>query len=220
MSQTAPARTRASRSLGANTIGLVVAMAAIVVIAAIVGTFVYQSASSSAPSFGEITGGAFGDGTVAEDDGVLHAGVTVFDDRYPGITNLQPSLLHALRQAATDAAHQGVKVYINSGWRSRNYQDQLFRQAVSNYGSSDQAARWVDPPGMSAHESGDAVDIGPPDAAAWLSANGARYGLCQIYQNEPWHYELRPEAIARGCPRMYPDPTYDPRMRQGPGGSA
>jgi hypothetical protein len=62
--------------------------------------------------------------------------------------------------------------------------------------------------------SGDAVDIGPSDAATWLSEHGAVYGLCQIYGNEPWHYELRPEAIANGCPATYADPTQDPRMQQ------
>ncbi len=36
----------------------------------------------------------------------------------------------------------------------------------------------------------------------------------QIYSNEPWHYELRPEAIDHGCPPMYADPTQDPRMQQ------
>jgi hypothetical protein len=62
--------------------------------------------------------------------------------------------------------------------------------------------------------SGDAVDIGPSAARAWLSQHGAEYGLCQIYRNEPWHYELRPEAIDDGCPPMYADPTHDPRMRR------
>ena len=47
---------------------------------------------------------------------------------------------------------------------------------------------------------------------AWLSEHGAAYGLCQIYRNEPWHFELRPRAIESGCPPMYPDPTHDPRM--------
>ena len=61
-------------------------------------------------------------------------------------------------------------------------------------------------PNTSAHVSGDAVDIGPFDATAWLSEHGAEYGLCQIYSNEPWHYELRPEAIDHGCPPMYADP--------------
>ncbi len=69
-------------------------------------------------------------------------------------------------------------------------------------------------PDTSAHVSGDAVDIGPAEAKAWLSEHGARYGLCQIYRNEPWHYELRPEAVDSGCPPMYDDPTHDPRMRR------
>jgi D-alanyl-D-alanine carboxypeptidase len=62
--------------------------------------------------------------------------------------------------------------------------------------------------------SGDAIDIEPSDATAWLSERGAEYGLCQIYSNEPWHYELRPEAIDHGCPPMYGDPTHDPRMQR------
>jgi zinc D-Ala-D-Ala carboxypeptidase len=62
--------------------------------------------------------------------------------------------------------------------------------------------------------SGDAVDIGPSGAAAWLSEHGAKYGLCRIYGNEPWHYELRPEVIDHGCPPMYADPTHDTRMQQ------
>jgi hypothetical protein len=61
--------------------------------------------------------------------------------------------------------------------------------------------------------SGDAVDIGHADATAWLSAHGAEYGLCQIYANEPWHYELRPEAVDHGCPSMYADAAHDPRMQ-------
>ncbi|MEV4398700.1 hypothetical protein [Nonomuraea sp. NPDC049607] len=55
---------------------------------------------------------------------------------------------------------------------------------------------------------------GPSEEAGWLSRRGAAYGLCQIYRNEPWHYELRPEAAADGCPRKYADPTRDPRMRR------
>jgi hypothetical protein len=38
------------------------------------------------------------------------------------------------------------------------------------------------------------------------------YGLCQSYGNEPWHYELRPDAVDDGCPPIYADPTEDPRM--------
>jgi D-alanyl-D-alanine carboxypeptidase len=153
-------------------------------------------------------------GALGEADGLLPDRVTAFDGEYPGVANLNPDLLRALQRAATRAAKDGVEVFVTSGWRSRKYQEELFRQAVSEYGSEKQAAHWVATPGTSAHESGSAVDIGPVGAAAWLSRHGAAYGLCQIYRNEPWHYELRPAAIDRGCPRMYADPTRDPRTQQ------
>ncbi|WP_328616890.1 M15 family metallopeptidase [Amycolatopsis sp. NBC_00355] len=140
--------------------------------------------------------------------------VPVFDDETPAVANLDPGLLGALRRAATEAAHDGVAILVNGGWRSPAYQEHLLHEAVSKYGSATEAARWVATPATSAHVSGDAVDVGPAAARAWLSAHGAGYGLCQIYRNEPWHYELRLEAVDGGCPPMYPDPTHDPRMRQ------
>lgn len=151
---------------------------------------------------------------VTEADGVLPGGVTVFDDRYPGVGNLRPGLLRALRAAATDAAADGVRFVVNTGWRSPAYQVRLLREAVARFGSAEEAARWVATPDTSPHVSGDAVDIGGADARAWLAEHGARYGLCQIFRNEPWHYELRPEAVRLGCPPMYPDPSHDPRMRR------
>ena len=153
-------------------------------------------------------------GALGEADGAVPDGTTVFDDEIPGVANLDPALLGALREATTKAATDGVELSVDSGWRSRAYQERLLREAVSKYGSEAEAARWVAAPSTSAHVSGDAVDIGPSDATAWLSAHGAAYGLCQIYGNEPWHYELRPAAIADGCPAMYADAAHDPRMRR------
>ncbi|TKK90600.1 peptidase M15 [Herbidospora galbida] len=142
-------------------------------------------------------------------DGALPEDATVFDDEYPGVANLDPALLRALREAATDA---GIAFYVNSGWRSPKRQNQLLRDAVAQYGSKEEAARWVATAKRSRHVVGDAVDLGPPDATSWLAEHGAGYGLCQIYRNEPWHYELR--AADHGCPAMYADPTHDPRMHQ------
>ncbi|WP_234012250.1 M15 family metallopeptidase [Nocardia cyriacigeorgica] len=130
------------------------------------------------------------------------------------MSDLEPALLDALRRASTDAADDGVELVVTSGRRSAEYQDQLLREAVATYGSAAEAARWVATAETSAHVSGEAVDIGPAEAAAWLSAHGAGYGLCQIYRNEPWHFELRPGAIAHGCPAQYADPTEDPRMHR------
>jgi hypothetical protein len=153
-------------------------------------------------------------GALGEADGAVPEGATVFDAEIPGVANLDPDLLGALRQAATAAADDGVEFFVDSGWRSPEYQEQLLREAVAEYGSEAEAARWVATAETSAHVSGDAVDIGPDDATAWLSEHGAEYGLCQIYGNEPWHYELRPEAVVHGCPAMYADPTHDPSMQQ------
>ncbi|MGW7412001.1 M15 family metallopeptidase [Streptomyces sp. NPDC054863] len=153
-------------------------------------------------------------GASGEAAGAVPDGVTVFDDKIPAVTRLDPDLLAALRRAATDAAEDGAEFYVNSGWRSPEYQDRLLREAVARYGSEEEAARWVATASTSPHVSGAAVDIGQSDATAWLSRHGAGYGLCQIYGNEPWHYELRTDAIDRGCPRMYADATQDPRMQQ------
>jgi zinc D-Ala-D-Ala carboxypeptidase len=153
-------------------------------------------------------------GRLGEADGAVPDGTTVFDDEVPGVAKLDPALLSALRQAATDAADDGVQFVVDSGWRSAEYQEQLLREAIAKYGSQAEAARWVATPTTSPHVSGDAVDIGPSGTAAWLSEHGAEYGLCRIYGNEPWHFELRPEAVGHGCPALYADPTHDPRMQQ------
>lgn len=154
------------------------------------------------------------EGALGEADGAVPAGATVFDAEFPAVANLDADLLEALRAAATDAADDGVEFHVNSGWRSAAYQNQLLRAAVSKYGSEKEAARWVATADTSPHVSGDAVDIGHSEATAWLSEHGAAYGLCQIYRNEPWHYELRPEAREHRCRGMYADPTHDPRMRR------
>jgi hypothetical protein len=149
-----------------------------------------------------------------EADGAVPAGTTIFDDAVPGVSDLDPVLLEALRGAATDATADGVVFVVESGWRSPEYQERLLDEAVANYGSREEAARWVATPTSSAHVSGDAVDLAHSDATTWLSAHGGAYGLCQIYANEPWHYELRPDAVDRGCPALFADPTQDPRMQQ------
>ncbi len=156
----------------------------------------------------------FSDGRVDASDGLVDEGTTVFNDSVAAVANLDIELVEALRRAAADAAIDGVTFYVNSGWRSADYQDQLLEQAVEQYGSPAEAARWVATSSTSPHVSGDAVDVGQYDAIDWLAQHGARYGLCQIYANEPWHFEFRPAAVENGCARMYSDPTQDPRMQQ------
>jgi len=208
------------------------AIGLIVVVTVILCALAFQSSSVLGPSFARGLGdGLRGGGATSTDgadvtraDGLLPDHVTVFDTHYPGVTNLDPGLLEALRKAATAAqghaspgstnSGRGTNLYVNSGWRSARYQDQLLQEAIVTYGSEREAARWVATPTTSPHVSGEAVDLGPFAATAWLAEHGARFGLCQIYRNEPWHYELRPDARDDGCPVMYDDPTRDPRMQR------
>ena len=179
MTSSAPARTTTRRIPRILVAGLPV------VIAAIIGALGYQSlAPSSSTATSPIAAeprahrphdSLHGDrhGALGEADGVVPDGVTVFDDEFPAVANLDPALLGALRQAATDAAGDEVEFYVDSGWRSPEYQEQLLREAVSKYGSEEEAARWVATADTSSHVSGDAVDIGHSDATAWLSEHGA-----------------------------------------------
>jgi zinc D-Ala-D-Ala carboxypeptidase len=180
----------------------------LVVIAASAAAFGYHSLASSSSTAAAPIVDLPGEHSGAPDD------VVPPPRRIRGQGNLDPALVDALRQAATDAAYDGVELYVRSGWRSPEDQQQLLDEAISKYGSEAEAARWVATPETSPHVSGDAVDIGPDEATAWLSEHGAEYGLCQIYGNEPWHFELRPEAVDHGCPPMYPDPAQDPRMQR------
>jgi hypothetical protein len=151
-------------------------------------------------------------GPLGRQDGLVPKGTTVFAD-VPAVTGLDPALRSALQRAASEAAADRVTILVTSGWRSPRYQAHLLRAAVAKYGSAEAAARWVASPERSQHVAGKAVDVGPAAALTWLSKHGAAYGLCQIYANERWHYELRPDAVAHGCPAMYADPAHDPRLQ-------
>jgi len=123
------------------------------------------------------------------------------DDSLPALTGLDPELLDAARQAAAAAQAEGVHIAVTSGWRSTAYQQWLLDRAIEKYGSADEAAKWVSTPETSKHVSGEAIDIGPFDATLWMQSNSTRFGLCQIYANELWHYELA-SAYGGSCPPL------------------
>ena len=119
MSYSKPARTPARRTRSA------ILAALVVVSAALIGVLGYQSlvvSSSSAtspiaaePRAHRPHDSLHGDrhGALGEADGVVPDGVTVFDDAIPAVANLDPDLLGALRQAATDAAGDGAGFFVD-----------------------------------------------------------------------------------------------------------
>ncbi|MFJ4877615.1 M15 family metallopeptidase [Streptomyces sp. NPDC088745] len=150
--------------------------------------------------------GPNGDGAADAGDGSIPVArqLTPFDTGHSALRRLDPVLLAAVQSAAKDAEQDGVDLFVTSGWRSRGYQQRLLDEAVRKYGSVAEARKFVETPDGSRHVRGQAIDIGPARADEWLIREGARYGLCQIYANEPWHFEVREVGGGR-CPAMRGD---------------
>jgi LAS superfamily LD-carboxypeptidase LdcB len=140
-----------------------------------------------------------GDGSLPDGDTL-----TPFDVQDPAVGRLDPALLSAVQNAATAAGAEGITMTITSGWRSPDFQQRLLDNAVQTYGSLAAARQYVQTPDQSKHVIGQAVDIGGVGADQWLITNGSRSGLCQIYANELWHFELATDE-AGNCPPLLPN---------------
>ncbi|WP_442790303.1 M15 family metallopeptidase [Nocardia sp. CDC153] len=103
---------------------------------------------------------------------------------------LDPALAAAYNAAAAAAATAGISLWITSGYRTWAEQEALWEDGIQTYGSPEAARRWVLPPGESTHVTGQAIDVGPREGAQWLEDNGDHWGLCRMYDNEWWHFEL------------------------------
>lgn len=130
--------------------------------------------------------------------------LSTFDLADPAVNRLTPALLHAIQRAAYGAKADGITLGLTSGWRSPEFQQHLFNDAVARYGSAAIASEYVASPETSKHVIGHAVDVGPTAADTWLIRNGSAYGLCQIYANEIWHFELASD-YGGSCPPLRPN---------------
>jgi hypothetical protein len=136
---------------------------------------------------------------------------------YP--TKINSQLMVRFIAARAAAEREGQKIYIASGFRTLERQEYLLATAVKKYGSEAEAAKWVAPPYVSHHPWGLAIDVNYPNepvGAGWLEVNGARFGLCRIYENEWWHFE---PVIAPGgtCPGLLADATLTSQLQPTPG---
>lgn len=111
--------------------------------------------------------------------------------------------------AACNAAVGTNETSISSAYRSMDYQQNVWNEAVANYGEA-YAESYVAVPGYSEHHTGLAVDLGRTASdgtaesftgsanADWINANSWRYGFIRRYaedkasitgtSNESWHY--------------------------------
>ena len=133
-------------------------------------------------------------------DGLIAEGTVVTlaaDDEVPAIARLDPALRDALRQAETDAAHDGVSFRITSGWRSAEYQlGRLLDEAIDLYASEEVARQFVATPDRSAHVAADAVDIAPLEAQ-----------LCASSSTAPGTASARPTRTSAGISNLRPRPA-------------
>lgn len=128
-----------------------------------------------------------------------------FDEKPEG---LPPAVLQAWQKLRSQAAEQGVQLCLNDGKRSRGQQREEFEDAVEKFGTEELASRYVlNPPDLSMHVIGKAVDIQPIESAKWVEKNGGALGWCRRYDNEQWHFEYDPAYSTSGCPPLLPSAT-------------
>jgi LAS superfamily LD-carboxypeptidase LdcB len=120
---------------------------------------------------------------------------------------LRPDALDAWLRLRGAAGEHGVLLCLHDGKRSVDQQQRQFADAVRQFGSAEQASRYVLPPEKSMHVKGIAVDVQPLASAGWVERNGRALGWCRRYENEAWHFEYDPAYVAYGCPALLPSAT-------------
>lgn len=131
---------------------------------------------------------------------------------------LQTEAADAFLQMKDAAAADGVTLHLQSGYRSVEYQSNLFNKQIQKWkdagmneaDATEKAKTVVTPPGCSEHNCGLAADINSPEywsldepfkntnAYAWLCAHAEDYGFILRYPKdkeditgiiyEPWHW--------------------------------
>lgn len=130
--------------------------------------------------------------------------VVSVDAADPALAGVDTELARRITDAQAAAANDGVVLTITSAKRSAEEQQALVDAAITRHGSHEEASKWVLPPEASGHVQGLAVDVGPTEGALWLGEHGLDFGLCRVYANEMWHFEMLP-ADEPACAPMHED---------------
>jgi peptidoglycan hydrolase-like protein with peptidoglycan-binding domain len=87
-----------------------------------------------------------------------------------------------------DAAQAGVRLGVESGFRTYQRQAELYDDYLAGVGNP------ANPPGWSNHQNGIALDLNTHDAGVfgWLTKNAGKYGFVRTVPSEIWHWEYRP----------------------------
>ena len=119
----------------------------------------------------------------------------------------------AFQQLSTDASYAGLDIYLSSGFRSYETQDQIYNNYVWSYGQ-ETADTFSARPGHSEHQTGLAIDVNTIDdsfagtsEAVWLEQHCYEYGFIirypkgkdsiTGYKYEPWHIRYVGKEVAQ-----------------------
>lgn len=133
---------------------------------------------------------------------------------------LTNSAAGALEELARAMHQQGAgQLFVNSAYRTYNYQGELFLQKVEQYGEEEALLRSAKA-GYSEHQTGLAVDVSVPaqgcaimacfgdtEGGIWLAENSWKYGFIIRYEEgtseitgytyEPWHLRFIGKPLAK-----------------------
>jgi len=136
---------------------------------------------------------------------------------------IDATVMSCFKSMADDAKKLGVSLKIISGYRSNNYQANLYKSSAARNGK-EHADKYVARPGHSEHETGLAIDINSVSRSfentksfRWLQDNAHLYGFILRYPKgkehitgfgyEPWHYRFVGAQAANEIKEM--DITFD-----------
>ena len=137
--------------------------------------------------------------------------VSVGADIYGREQRLAPEAAARWQAMRAAAEPSGVSLRLVSGFRSVDYQQQIWARKLAAGQTVEQILRVSAPPGYSEHHTGRAVDVTAPGcralteefegtpAFAWLAAHAGEFGFSMTYPRgnrygvvyEPWHWAVR-----------------------------
>ncbi|MDE6519110.1 MAG: D-alanyl-D-alanine carboxypeptidase family protein [Ruminococcus sp.] len=166
-------------------------------------------------------------------DGITYVnGILIANKTYSVPSTFNPGGLtddtyEAFLDLANDAANAGLNIYISSGFRSYETQEQIYNNYVYAYGQ-ETADTFSARPGYSEHQTGLAIDVntiddsfaGTPEAE-WLEEHCVEYGFIirypknkdyiTGYKYEPWHIRYVGKTVAQDL-RNAADACGDPTL--------
>lgn len=174
------------------------------------GNTVSKGTTSKGFSIQEIDGATYIDGhLIANKTYALPSGFIPTNPDQPvnnadrSSTCLDKTLMSAWKSMLKDASANGLNIYIASGYRSYNYQVNVYNRYVKSDGAS-VADTYSSRPGYSEHQTGLCFDLNSiedsfqyTDEGKWVNDNCYKYGFCirfpknkdayTGYKYESWH---------------------------------